>query len=230
MQTKLLRFSGAVLALLGGGCAAIQAARMQLPEGLAARSEALAVQGLGGGRSGSFQLGADSGSFERSASRLALFSAALSRDSASARYTLRRTDGSQVQGECHAAQTGAEGGGLAVQLRPWRVSCEWRGGARLSLQGRPGATQETREGRFESAGDQGQVLELRSEHRLQGAAWAQAQPVGYLLLHQGVVVGALDLSDSSRLQLRRPPAGQPLHDAVTQAALALALLWDPAAP
>jgi hypothetical protein len=46
------------------------------------------------------------------------------------------------------------------------------------------------------------------------------------MLHQGTVVGSLDLSGAVP-RLRRPDPATPLGRAVTEAALALALVWEP---
>jgi hypothetical protein len=212
--------------LLAGGCAAIQPARMALPAGLAASSEQVAVQGLDGKRRGDFTLGSASGRFERRADQLSMFGTLESRRGG-ARYTLKAAGAAEVEGQCQQRETGAQLGVLALPLRPYAVNCQWRDGARLTLEADPraGRTQEGRQGRFEAAGVQ---LQLSSVHTLQGSKLPLAQPAGYTLTHRGVVVGAVDLSDSARPVLWRPPAGQPLHDAVTHAALALALLWDPA--
>ncbi len=214
-------------AVLASGCASIQPARMSLPDGLATSAEQLPVQGLGGKRRGDFTVGAAQGRFERNADDLSLFEM-LDFRRAGARYTLQVAGAAEVEAQCKQRETGAQVGILALPLRPYAVNCQWRDGARLSLEADPRAarTLHGRQGRFDAAGVQ---LQLSSVHRLQGSPLPLAQPAGYTLTHQGVVVGAIDLSDTGKPVLWRPPAGQPLHDAVTHAALALALLWDPAA-
>jgi hypothetical protein len=214
-------------ALLLGACASVQPARMTLPDGLAAGSEQLQVQGFGGKRRGNFTLGQAGGHFERNADDVSIFGA-LDFRRGGARYTLQAAGGAEVEGQCKQRETGGQVGILALPLRPYAVTCQWRDGARLSLEADPRAarTQAGRQGHYDAAGVQ---LQLRSVHALQGSKLPLAQPAGYTLAHQGVVVGALDLTDTGKPLLWRPPAGQPLHDAVTHAALALALLWDPAA-
>lgn len=214
-------------ALLAGGCASIQPARMSLPDGLASGSEQLQVQGLSGKRRGDFTVGAASGRFERNADDLSLFGA-LDFRRGGARYTLQTAGAAEVEAQCKQRETGGQLGILSAPLRPYSVNCQWRHGARLTLEADPRAarTQQGRQGRFDADGVQ---LQLSSVHQLQGSKLPLAQPAGYTFTHQGVVVGALDLSDSGKPLLWRPPAGRPLHDAVTHAALALALVWDPAA-
>jgi hypothetical protein len=84
--------------------------------------------------------------------------------------------------------------------------------------------QATREGRYEGGGV---TLLLRSVHQLEGSALPVAQAVGYELLQDGRVVGSVDLSRGVP-RLRRPDPATPLGRAVTEAALALALVWEPA--
>ncbi|MDO9073444.1 MAG: hypothetical protein Q7U73_09265 [Rubrivivax sp.] len=213
-------------ALLLGACASVQPARMALPAGLDAHTEPLPVQGLGGKRRGELAVGAARGSFDRNADQLSVFGM-LDFDRGGARYTLHPAGAAEVEAQCRQRQTGGQVGILALPLRPYAVSCQWRDGARLTLEADPRAarTQEGRLGRYEGAGVQ---LQLSSVHRLQGSKLPVVQPAGYTFTHQGVVVGAVDLTESARPLLWRPPAGQPLHDAVTHAALALALMWEPA--
>jgi len=215
------------VALLASACATPQPARMALPATLAAASvEELPLQGLGGKAKGTLQVGDAGGSYERSASRLSLFEM-LGFDRGSARYTLQAPGAAPVEAECKARQMDAQRAIVALAVRPWSVNCEWKGGARLTLKAEfmaAAGTQEARQGRFEQAGV---TLELRSVHQLQGTKIPLPQAAGYTLLHEGVAVGALELTGVTP-RLWRPRAGQPHHDAVTQAALALALLWDPA--
>jgi len=221
-----LRTTVAALAawLLMAGCAHVKPARMALPEALSATDapfEELPLQGVGGKARGEFRLGAAGGRFERSASRLELFNASLNLDRASVRYSL----GGQ-EAECRARRNELQRGVLALPVRPFTVSCEWSDGARLALDAEPlaaGGTQQARRGRYEAGS---LVLDLRSEHRLQGTKWPLAQPAGYLLTKQGVVVAALDLTGVTP-RLWRPRAASPEQEAATRAAIALALLWDP---
>lgn len=225
-RPALVATTALATAALLGACASVQPARMALPAGLDTRTEPLPVQGLNGKRRGELTLGAAHGRFDRSADQLSIFGM-LDFDRGSARYTLQAAGAAEVEARCKQRRTGGQAGILALPLRPYAVSCQWRDGARLTLEADPRAarTQAGRQGRYDGAGVQ---LALSSVHTLQGSQLPLAQPAGYTFTHQGVVVGAVDLTDSARPQLWRPPTGQPLHDAVTHAALALALMWDPA--
>ncbi len=116
---------------------------------------------------------------------------------------------------------------LALATKPWTLNCRWRGASDATLhigEGRVQWGQQTREGRYQR-GDL--TLGLRSVHQLEGSAFATAAPVGYELLQGERVVGSVDLSRGVP-RLRRPDPATPLGQAVTEAALALALVWEPA--
>lgn len=221
--------AGALSVALLAACAHVKPARMALPEALGAdgaRFEELPLQGLGGKAKGDFRLADAGGRFERSASRLELFSATLNFDRASASYTLQQGTAAPVQADCKLRRNEVQRGVLALPVRPFTVDCDWRDGAKLKLDAdllAAGGTQEARKGRYEGAGV---TLELRSVHQLQGTKWPLAQPAGYTLLQDGVAVGALELTGVTP-RLWRPRAATPQQEAVTRAAIALALLWDP---
>ena len=124
-------------------------------------------------------------------------------------------------------------GVLQGRSRPFTFECEWQGGgsadtpaARLSLAApsRMPGTRAERQGSFTMGG---RTLELRSVHQVQGSPLPLDEPIGYVLSHQGQPVGAIELNGTTP-RLWRPAAGDAHAEAVTLAALALALLWDPA--
>lgn len=214
-----------LLSLLSG-CGAIRPAEMALPAELAGAAPET-VQGLGGARAGRFTLGADSGSFRRGLDRLSLFEL-VSFDRASTRYTLDRPDGSAVQAACRGRQTSATLGLLNAQPRPFTLECEWSGAlsARMTLAA-PSAIPGTRAERSGSFQAQGLTLTLSSIHKVQGSPLPLEAPIGYLISHAGRPVGAIELNGSTP-RLWRPARADSLHEPVSLAALALALLWDPA--
>lgn len=203
-------------ALWLGGCAGVTVAQMALPAPLDAQV-AEPVHGLGGGRSGRFQLAGSEGQFQRGASRLSVFDGALAMDRFDASY---RSDG--VQARCRARQTALQIGVLAGAARPLALHCQFSGElpGELALTGEVSGQHRTGNATF---GDT--RIELRSVHRLHGSPLPLEVPIGYLMLHEGQPVGAIELNGTPRLW--RPAAGTPAHAAVTQAALALALLWEP---
>lgn len=216
------------MSLLAGltACGSLPAARMALPEPLAAQRPVL-IEGLGGGRSGSFTVDGTPGRFERDASRLALLGNALADDRASARYTFAPDTARAVATTCRARQTVAQLGAVGAAIRPYRVQCDVGGAfsAQLVMEAlsRGAGARAEREGQVTAGGT---TLQLRSVHRVEGSPLSLEAPIGFLFLHEGRPVGAVEVNGTPRIW--RPAAGTPLHDAVTHAALSLAVLWDPA--
>lgn len=215
---------GAALLALVAGCGVVREARMAQPASLAAVAEE-SFGKPGWGRRGEFELAGQRVRYERGADRLSLFDT-LATGRAPLRYTWSGPAGDS-EADCTARQTEVMAGVLAVATKPWTLNCRWRGASDATLQigeGRVQWGQATREGSYQR-GDL--TLALRSVHRLEGAAIATAAPVGYEMLHAGQVVGSVDLSRGVP-RLRRPDPATPLGRAVTEAALALALVWEPA--
>lgn len=222
MKTTIL-FS---TALAVAGCAGLPAAQMVLPEPLRAQTPE-ALQGLGGGREGSFTLAGSSGRFQRSASRLAVFDTLLVHDRSGARYSFAPGSERAVDASCRAQRTETSVGAVAGALQPYTLHCDFSGALTGTLtlaaaSRQPGAGE--RRGQLLAGGV---TLVLQSVNRVQGSALPLASPIGYVFLHDGQPVGAVEINGTTP-RLWRPPAGSTLHDAVTQAALALALLWEPA--
>lgn len=218
------------LAALSGsfllGCAGIRSAEMALPPGVS--GEPTPVAGLGAGRAGTFSVGTERGSFQRGRDGLSLFET-VSFDRAALNYDLALADGSTTHASCVGRQTTVSAGVLIGRPRPYTVTCEWTGArsAQLSLAApswMPG-TRAERTGRYTMGG---LVLELQSVHRVQGSSLPLEAPIGYAITHDGRAVGAIEINGGTP-RLWRPAPGSPLHEPVTLAALAVALLWDPAA-
>jgi hypothetical protein len=203
---------------------------MALPAPLAAAPPE-SVRGIGHGRQGEFTLGAERVSFSRGRDRLEVFQVA-SFDRSPVRYTLTRADGSRIEASCRGRQDSVTLGVLQGQTRPFSFECEWRqppqgrvaGMAVAAPSWMPG-TRAERSGSFTLGAI---TLELKSVHSVQGSPLPLEQPIGYLMTAQGRAVGAIELNGSTP-RLWRPVPADPLAEAVTLAALALALLWDPAA-
>lgn len=228
MNKFLLLLLCCALPLLGA-CAAIQPAQMRLPSELGARAPE-ALQGLGGGREGRFSLGGEGGSFRRGMDRLVLMDV-LARERASSSFEWRSADGhAAVQARCRGRQSTLSAGVLSARVQPFALECRFGGALQASLNLAAPATalgtRAERNGRFETA-DGKVLLELRSVHEVQGSSLPLAVPIGYTLWQAGRPVGAIELNGGT-LRLWRPADGDALQAPVTLAALALALLWDPA--
>ncbi len=190
---------------------------MAVPAELAATQEE-SFGRPGWGRSGSFQLGSQTVSYERGADRVSLFGA-FTYGRAPLRYKV-----GERSADCAARQGELSSGIVAVASKPWTLSCNWADDTRLHIgEGRVQWAQQTREGEYRRGALR---LTLRSVHRFEGSPLAQATAVGYELLNDGRVVGSVDLSRGVPV-LRRPDPATPLGQAVTEAALALALVWEP---
>jgi len=127
---------------------------------------------------------------------------------------------------CEGWTPEASANGRLTDSKPWVLSCRWGSAPAAMLQigeGQVRRSKLSREGAYRR-GDL--TLGLRSVHLLDGSTQPQTAAVGYEMLHQGTVVGSLDLS-SPVPRLRRPDPATPLGRAVTEAALALALVWEP---
>jgi hypothetical protein len=217
----LYRLFAVVLMALAAACAALPAARMALPEPLAAQTASI-VSGLGAGRSGAFTIGDESGRFERGADRLVVFDA-LSFDRVAARYTSTST-----RAACRGRRTEATLGVITGQPRAFEVQCQYEGAfaGQLTLRGANGAagTQQQRSGRLHAGGV---TVDIASVHRLQGTPLPLAFPAGYVLSIDGRPAAAVELTDSQQPRAWLPAEPGPQRVALTHVALTLALLWDP---
>ncbi len=223
---SLAALATACLAL--GACSGlVREARMQLPPELSASaSEALGP--VGGGRRGEFKLDGAPLRYERESSTWQLFDRALEFGSAPLRFEWQRASGPR-RASCTARRHELQAGVLAVELRPFQLRCEWEGGeggeggrAQLSLsERRVRATLDQREGEYQRGS---QRLQISSVHQYEGSPLSSQRPLGYLMRVDGRVVGALDLVGGTP-RLWRPDASS--APAVTEAATALALLWEP---
>ncbi|MGQ3052157.1 MAG: hypothetical protein ACT6S0_10265 [Roseateles sp.] len=213
----------AVLSAVLSGCGVVREARMAQPASLAAVAEE-SFGKPGWGRRGEFELAGQRVRYDRGADRLSLFDT-LATGRAPLRFTWSTAAGDS-EADCTARQTEVTAGVLAVATKPWTLNCRWRGASDAVLEigeGRVQWGQQTREGSYRRGG---LSVGLRSVHRLEGSAFATAGPVGYEMLQGGQVVGSVDLSRGVP-RLRRPDPATPLGQAISEAALALALVWEP---
>jgi hypothetical protein len=216
------RWLVALLALSLAACGTvIREARMDVPAELTGVAEE-SFGKVGWGRSGAFTLGAQQVRYERGADRLSLFET-YATGRAPLQVWLSGPSGPR-EASCTARQSEVTAGVLAVPVRPWTLACQWGRDAQLQIsERRLNVATQAREGQYRR-GDL--TLTLRSVHRLAGSALVQPMPTGYEILHDGRAVGSVDLVRGSPV-LRRPDPGTPLGQAVTEAALVLALVWEP---
>ena len=218
------------VAALATGCASIQPAQMQLPAGLAARTTPTAIEGLGGGTRGGFRVAQATGQFSRSATRLAFFDV-VTTDRGAATFSLAGgAIGAPVNARCGFKQRTVTIAIVQFTPKPFAYECEFAGAVagRLTLQeAQEGARTLTTE-RHGQIATQGAPIALRSVHRVHGSPLPLAHPIGYVMERDGAAIGAVELNGPApRLWLPNDAQDDARH-AVLLAALALALLWDPA--
>lgn len=214
-----LALLAAVVAPLSG-CVTIEPARLAPPAGLAS-VPAVTIEGIGPGQRGVARLGTLSARFERGASRLELFER-LQVDRASVAIVFD-DDGSRVS--CRLRGETLTRGILHLPLRNAAFGCDLvhadgRAMARLEM---AGAAQPGR--RRGTLSVNGETVEVRSAHELEGSPLALEAPAGYVFVHRGRHVGALEVTTPRpRLWLA---GGEGIDDTIRRTALALALVWDP---
>lgn len=217
----------ASLVLLLAGCAALREPSRVARDASMAQAPSVAgvaVERFGRpawGRQGEFAFGGQRLRYERGADRLALFEPL----PADVKTPLRfNTGDSSTTCEGWTPEPGANA--RRAGARPWVLSCRWGAAPVAMLQigeGQLRGGMLSREGAYR----RGELtLGLRSVHLLEGSSRPQPAAVGYEMLHEGTVVGSLDLSGALP-RLRRPDPATPLGRAVTEAALTLALVWEP---
>jgi hypothetical protein len=211
----------AAAALVAAGCAGLPALEMALPSELAG-VEPVKVRGIGGGRSGEWRIGDLQGRFDRGADRVDWFGL-VQTDSVGAGYSVLGGEAVPSGVRCRGRQATVTWRIVEVPVKPYGVECRWTHGAELRLAAVTHPTRDERVGSYR-AGEL--TLEVRSVHAAKGSPLTLQEPVGYLFLDGGRAVGAVELNGT--LRLWRPDAGSALQHPVTEAALALALLWDPA--
>lgn len=217
-----------VLAL--SGCAAAQ---MQLPTSLsgagAVRTEFTGITGWTHGR---FAAGPYSGGYERSAERLSF--PGFTDKSGHSEFTIAGPEiYSTIEGFCRMREHEIDAHFVDVTVNPMAYRCEFSADgipipAWLELQevNRLAAPLNRYERRGEIALD-GEIVQIRSVHHIDGSPLPTAAPIGYVFEQRGRVVGAVELN--GRPVLFVPSGTRPeLARTMTVAALALGVFWDPA--
>lgn len=232
-----LRFSivsvPTLLVVLLAGCATVRDGREGREAREAHMAQAPSVAGVAEesfgkaawGRQGEFLLSGQRVRYERGADRLALFAPLPAAMRMPLRFSWAGPAGDSAT-VCEAWTPEQSANGRLADSKPWVLSCRWGSAPAAMLQIGEGQLHRGKLSR-EGAYRRGELtVGLRSVHLLQGSAQPQTAAVGYEMLHQGTVVGSLDLSGAVP-RLRRPDPATPLGRAVTEAALALALASEP---
>lgn len=213
-------------------------ARIDVPAELEASAERLPVAGFGGRNRGSFEFEGYEGEFTRGESRLGIFDPLYVANRGKSSFTLRRKgSGEQVGGSCRMEKNALTIGIVTVDPKKMSYVCEIRASgqahtARLVL-GQPKAAgfkerllaKDRRHGELQLYGH---YLTMQSVHGYKGTSIGSQSPVGYLLLQGDRVVAALELTDVNPTIIIARDMSTEVRETVLTAALALAVLRDPA--
>jgi hypothetical protein len=204
-------------------CAALTPARMVLPVDLEAATP-LPFEGLGGGRSGRFTFEAQEVTFRRMGDALSVFDR-LRLDRVSVEF-----ERAGAKGRCDGRAAAVTAGIVDTPAQPLALNCRFTGTVpgELLLKEPRLAGAGTRQAREGQATFGAVVIDIRSEHALVGSPLPLAQPAGYRLMIQGRDVAALELTGGAPVLRRAAGLGEETRAALTQVALALGLLFDPA--
>ncbi|MBX9707173.1 MAG: hypothetical protein K2X61_04475 [Caulobacteraceae bacterium] len=232
MKTALLFAAASALAL--GGCTSIQPARMALPQELASTAVILPVTGLGAGRSGAFRVGPYSGRFTRSDERLGIFDPMFERRDGRTDFELT---GPEIVGSirvaCRAQERTVTLGLLSFEAQPMTFGCDISSvgsdPARLEMR----AHREGLGGRLMRQERRGQItldgntLQIRSAHDVEGSGIQLATPIGYVFDQDEASIGAVEINGSPTV-IYDPVVSASARQAILIASVALGLFWDPA--
>ena len=213
-------------ALLASGCAAIQPARVALPDGLAARTELVEAHGLGSGTRGGADVDGLRIDFQRSASRLALFGEFNVQERAALRMTTRTADGSVGNVDCNVRRRTMSVGVVEWVAKPLALQCDIAPlQAKLVLQEQRSGLGTLKVARQGELAVDGRVLTVRSLHQAEGGLVELPQPLGYVLEADGRAVAAGEVNGSTP-RLFLPVGDAALRRASVPVLMALALTWD----
>jgi len=216
--------------------AAQRAARMALPADLEARVERVSADGFGGRNEGTYTLGEHSGEFTRIESRWAIADPLVAQNRGRSSFTLSGPGfDALVAASCEMSRTSVAVGVVTFDPDKMTYQCTLDGGAESPLlvlgEPKPANLRERMVARSDRRGEaklDDITVGVRSVHNYAGSRFQAPMPVGYLLEVEGRAVGAVELTDvdpAVYLPTAEPAA---VRSAVMVAALALAVLRDPA--
>ena len=226
-QTAIDRMWRSVVPLIASLClvayAALPPTRMALPADLET-ARPLPLEGLGAGRSGRFVLEGQAVTFRRMGDVLSVFDS-LRLDRVSVEF-----EHAGAKGRCDGRAAAAKVGIVDTPVQPLALNCRFTGPVpgELLLKEPRLADAGARQAREGQATFGAVAIDIRSEHALTGSPLPLAQPAGYRFMIQGRDVAALDLAGGTPVLRRTAGLDEGMRTALTQVALALGLLSDPA--
>jgi len=225
----------ALWALAGAtGCASIPPAQMAKPPELSS-AETTKVIGIGGGRSGSFQVGPYAGSFQRSDSRLAFFDPLYERRDGHTAFTLSGPEiNGQIEASCRMRERTIALSIISFEAHPMSYGCEFsHDGQAIPARFEVQAHRKGLGGMMMRQDRRGElvfnrvILQIRSVHDLRGSPVQIGTPIGYVFEQNGTAVGAVEINGAPSISFAANTDAA-TRQAVTMGALALELFWDPA--
>jgi hypothetical protein len=212
-----------------------RAARMELPQDLAARVERLSAAGFGGRNEGNYTLGDVAGEFTRIESRWAIGDPLYAQNRGRSSFTLSGAGFEQaVAASCEMRRASVTIGVVTFDPDKMTYQCDLSGDeSPLLILGQPKpenlrARMLARSDRRGEAKFAGLTVAVRSVHNYAGSRIQAPMPVGYLLEIDGRAVGAVELTDVDPAVYLPTAEAPDVRSAVIVTALALAVLRDPA--
>lgn len=216
---------------------AFETARMELPEALAEHAERIPIAGFGGRNRGGYTLGPYSGDFTRIETRWAVADPFFAASRASSSFTIQGPGFDEpVSAECGMKKNTISVGVVTFDPKKMIYDCTFeRAGLLMNWrfvlgQPRPENTKArflawaVRHGEAEINATR---LTMRSVHKYAGRKIQSPLPAGYVIFVGEDPVGAIELTDVNPV-LYLPQADVPERAAVILAAMAVAVLRDPA--
>lgn len=218
------------LAAITTSACAITPAEMARPAALASATST-PITGIGGGEKGAFAVGHNTGSFQRTATRLSFFDLFNMRDGG-ANFTLQGADfQTGLQVACTMRERTVTIDIVEFKPGPMALGCDVRSDGQIApimLEVQEATADFTnREQRRGRVMVDGAALEIRSVHEIAGSPLPTAAPMGYVFERNGVAVGGVDLNNGPAV-FEAPGASVADRKAVLLAAVALSVFWDPA--
>lgn len=220
----------AALAAITTSACAITPAEMARPVALQSAS-ATPITGIGGGERGSFAVGQNAGSFQRTATKLSFFDLLHMRDGA-ANFSLTGADfRNGVQVDCTMRERTLTIDVVEFKPGPMALGCDVRSGgmpmpAMLEIQeAAPDWT--NRQQRRGAVIVDGSRLDIRSVHEIAGSPLPTSAPMGYVFERNGIAIGGVDLNNGPSVY-EAAGASEADRRAVLLAAVTLSVFWDPA--
>jgi len=214
-----------------------QAARMELPDDVAARAERRSLEGFGGRNEGRYTLGDLAGDFTRIESRWAVGDPLYAQNRGRSSFTVSGPGfESTVAATCEMRRTVVTLGVITFDPDKMTYQCDLStaGGTSPLLilgQPKPANFRERVLARSERRGEAtfgGVTLEVRSVHRYAGSRLQAPAPVGYWLEIGGRAIAAVELTDVNPAIYLPATEAADVQAAAIVTSLALAVLRDPA--